>query len=59
MFSSLVFVLNFGDETQVIKTQPRIRNEERERERRRERRRERERERRKCMLMEMKARNVS
>jgi len=29
-------VLNFGDETQVIKTEPRIRNGERERERERQ-----------------------
>jgi hypothetical protein len=50
-------VLNFGDETQVIKTEPRIRNGERQRER--ERGKERDSERRKCMLMEMKARNVS
>jgi hypothetical protein len=35
-------VLNFGDETQVIKTEPRIRNGETERKRDRERVRERE-----------------
>jgi hypothetical protein len=35
LFSSLVFLLNFGDETQVIKTEPRIRNGERGRDRKR------------------------